>query len=147
MYVHSLNISSLSLILSCNSFYFDFPHLHLRHNQLSQYTSCAYYQLYFKIYLATHLPCLAAQRDDESVSESDPNPDSPAPTATASLALQLRMSPSLLPTSCHLVALAKSVAHVAACHFRICGQKSQKEKKIVEKAKKKQEKRFLYIFL
>lgn len=72
---------------------------------------------------------------------------SPTPTVTASLALQLRMSPSLLPTSCHLVALAKSVAHVAACHFRICGQKSQSEKKNCGKSKKNEEKRFLYIFL
>lgn len=62
---------------------------------------------------------------------------SPTPTVTTSLALQLRMSPSLLPTSCHLVALAKSVAHVAACHFRICGQKSQNEKKKLWKKQKK----------
>lgn len=111
---------------------------------MAHLAACAYYYLYFEIYLATHLPCSAAQRDDESVSECDPQP-----RLRLRLRLQLgfgcaqlRMLPPLLlplplpTTSCHLVALAKSVAHVAACHFRICGQKSQQNKDF-----------FLYIYI
>lgn len=105
-----------------------------------------------KIYLAighrlrhsrTHLPCFTAQRRQIRGQFQKLG------LATAAAAI-LSPLPSTLPSSlsswpCHLVSLcavAKSVAHVAACHFRICGPKNQKPNEI-----KKKRKFYIYIHI
>lgn len=129
-YIFSLSSPSayfLYFISTTPNFYPLFAYKEPR-TSVAHLAACAYYYLYYFWDLFGHASAMLGCPKRRWIRRIRKRPP---PRLRLWLRLQLGFGCAqlrMLPTSCHLVALAKSVAHVAACHFRICGQKSQKKK-------------------